>query len=102
MLRWSCANASRVVGAYVLQAQAAPPAGPWLTINGAPFPADVACAFVHVGAQQDAQLGTTLYRVAAVDYWGRSGAWSATATLAAWPTFGSSARGGFARRNRGA
>ena len=86
MVRWSCAIASRAVLSYVVQASAGGAGGPWATVNGAPAPADVLCSFSFAAAASQAE--GALYRVAAVDYWGRQGAWSDPVTASPWPAFG--------------
>ena len=79
---WDCTSSSRVTLAWVIQA--APSAtGPWVTVNGAPAPADISCAFVNVGTQDE----SAQYRVAAVDYWQRQGAWSTVTGASPWPRF---------------
>jgi L-iduronidase len=85
LVRWACAQASRVVGAYVVQA-APSAAGPWATVN-AGAPADFSCSFsLAAGA---ALAEGSAWRFAGVDYWGRQGAFSAPAVAVPWPAWGS-------------
>ncbi len=86
LLRWDCSAAPRALAAYVVQVNAAGSGQPaaWATANAPPFPADLLCTFVHA-APAAAAAQPLQYRVAAVDYWGQQGPWSATATAGPWP-----------------
>ena len=84
-VRWACANASRVVLSYAVQVSSGGPGGPWTTVNGAPFPADISCSFAYAAAANQAE--GAFYRVAATDYWGRQGTWSAPTAATPWPTW---------------
>ena len=86
LVRWACANASRVTLAYVVQASAAGPAGPWTAVNAPPFPADISCSFAFAATAELAE--GAFYRVAATDYWGRTGAFSAPVAAKPWPLWG--------------
>ena len=79
-LRWDCSAASRSILSDAIQFSTAGPAGPWAAANAPPFPADIMCAFTHA-----APLSVAAYRVAAVDFWGRQGAWSEVAAPGPWP-----------------
>jgi len=83
MVRWSCADASRVIGSYVVQSAPAA-SGPWATVGA---PADIVCSFSF--AASAAQAEGSFFRVAGVDYWQRQGAWSAPVVATPWPTYGS-------------
>ena len=85
LVRWSCAQASRVIASYVVQA-APSAAGPWATVN-AGAPADFACSFSLAASGQQAE--GSFWRVAGVDYWQRQGSFSAPAVAVPWPTWGS-------------
>jgi L-iduronidase len=81
MLRWDCSTASRAVLAYTVQTSTAGPGGPWSVVNGAPYPQDISCSYVHLSPTPAAW-----YRVAAMDYWMRPGTASAAAAAGPWPT----------------
>jgi L-iduronidase len=80
LLRWDCTTVSRVIARYTVQHSVDGAA--WATVNAPPFPADIMCVFAHI-----APAGPAFYRVAATDYWNRTGAWSVVAAAAPWPAF---------------
>ncbi len=79
LLRWDCSGAARSVLGYDIQFSEGGAGGPWATVNAPPFPQDSMCVFSHAPQREGA------YRLAAVDAWGRKGAYSAPVGTKPWP-----------------
>ena len=78
---WDCLQSSQSILGHVVQFATAGANGPW-TDAGAPRD-DFSCSFLHVAPSG---AGTQLwYRVAAVNYDGVQGAWSASVQAMNWP-----------------